>query len=170
MQSYRFETRVSERINRRKRAIELHPQRDRGKARMGGGGFWESAHIPDKTKGTHSNGLEIRVSESRINQTVRLQKSLAKKSSRMLASHLDVISNVVPKICARMNSAILMVWREDGYPRLITATGGVLRWSEVWEKNKSGMTTAEGVCDVAAGKKQAGRVSGFWKVASQFGG
>lgn len=59
--------------------------------------------LPDQTEGTHANGLEIRVPViSRISGRVANRGGFDQD-----AKYLDVISNVVPKIWARTNSAMV---------------------------------------------------------------
>lgn len=60
-------------------------------------------NLPHKPKGTHAHRLQVRVPLPRSVCDILLQ--------RTFHSYRLVISNVVPKICARTNSAILPVLR-----------------------------------------------------------
>jgi hypothetical protein len=57
--------------------------------------------LPDKSEGSHADRLKVSVSMAR---SVCL---LFAAATTVLGAHLLVISKVVPKICARTNSAIL---------------------------------------------------------------
>jgi hypothetical protein len=56
------------------------------------------SNIPDETKGSHTNGLQV---------SVPLQRQSLPLSECGVSAHLLVISNVVPKIWARTNSAMV---------------------------------------------------------------
>jgi hypothetical protein len=67
-------------------------------------GQGHGAFIPNQTKCTHANRLQIRVS------VIKRRSENKKKRARMRGAdfpYLEVISNVVPKIWARTNSAML---------------------------------------------------------------
>lgn len=69
------------------------------------------ANIPDKAEGSHAHGLQIGVS---------LRCQYLEYLSLCVLPHLLVISNVVPKIWARTNSAIVVDAREG----FATGAGG----------------------------------------------
>jgi hypothetical protein len=71
--------------------------------------------VPDKAERAHAHGLQIGVSSSRSVQR-------AAHSDRM--PHLLVISNVVPKICARTNSAILTTCADEAGDARAGVVGG----------------------------------------------
>lgn len=58
-------------------------------------------HSPNETKSSHAHRLQVRVSILRISRVFC--------PSREAAPYLEVISNVVPKIWARTNSAMMTV-------------------------------------------------------------
>jgi hypothetical protein len=61
--------------------------------------FLGCSNIPDETKGSHTNGLQVSVPSRRQSHPL---------SECGVSPHLLVISNVVPKIWARTNSAMVM--------------------------------------------------------------
>lgn len=93
---------------------------------------------PNKSKGAHSDGLEVRISEVNIYQRP-VVRCLSEGFLRGI-QYLLVISKVVPKIWARTNSAIAVVQfacegRVDlysgceGAERLILLCAQSQRWS-----------------------------------------
>lgn len=68
------------------------------------------ADAPDEAKRSHADRLEIRVSSRDGGQRARDEgRGTRDEAAAALEAHLDVISNVVPKIWARTNSAMIAV-------------------------------------------------------------
>lgn len=59
---------------------------------------WFHELVPDEPKGPHADGLQIRVS---VGLVITVGECIGKRATNLL-----VISNVVPKIWARTNSAM----------------------------------------------------------------
>lgn len=68
--------------------------------------------LPDEAKGSHTDGLKIRIS-GREDELVR-QKQRHLDNDSLVLPYLEVISKVVPKICARTKSAIVIDVRAWG--------------------------------------------------------
>lgn len=74
-------------------------------------------YLPYQAKSAHAHGLQVRVSEGilsagfgGVDRWVCVRSAMAfsaPTASCVIVTDLLVISNVVPKICARTNSAIL---------------------------------------------------------------
>ena len=102
--------------------------------------------IPDETKGSHANWLKIRVSILTVNT-----QAIAGLDTCQ-AAYLEVISNVVPKIWARTNSAMA-----GGVPALLES-----------ERMKEGGGQNDGVvrcCDEAVEDLQLGPLMAVSTVA-----
>lgn len=71
--------------------------------------FWQ-LYLPDKTESTHSDGLQIGIStKSQCSEFAKAVPGMTGGSVYLL-----VISKVVPKICARTNSAMVTVLMVQG--------------------------------------------------------
>lgn len=64
-----------------------------------------SSHLPNQSKCAHADGLQVRISRGRVNTARSWWVTSAMSATG--TTNLEVISNVVPKIWARMNSAIV---------------------------------------------------------------